>query len=248
MTSKLKFRWWGKVRLEEAFNGDLDFGLLDSRGFGPLHWCVSRGERELFLKVMTFDVQIDQRSTHTMSTPLHFAAAAEDPFYAEALIAAGTDINAVDWHTQTPLHIAAENGHIRHARLLVDAGAALKGVDQDKRSPLDLAFKEARMEVIEFLCAFPEARHRSWSRRLLHAARHHQPEVVKWLLERGANPLTKDKFGQTAIEIAKISPYNIDVNESIAEDAAKLDRNMRSVVSMLEEALKRTKSEQSQER
>jgi ankyrin repeat protein len=237
MTSKLKFRWWGKTRLEQAFTGELDFGLLDSRGYGPLHWCVLKSERELFLKVLTFDVQINQRSAHTKSTPLHFAAIVEDSCYMEALIVAGADINAVDWHRQTPLHIAAENGHISHARLLVDAGAALKGFDHDKRSPLDLAFKEARMEVIEFLCAFPEARHRSWSRRLLRVAQYHQPEVVKWLLERGANPLTKNKFGQTAIEIAKIPPYNIDFDETTAEESAKLDRNMRSVVSMLESLL-----------
>lgn len=242
MTSKLKFRWWGKARLEEAFSGQLDFGLLDSRGFGPLHWCVSKGERDLFQKVLTFDVEIDQRSNHTTSTPLHFAADVEDPFFTESLIAAGSNINAVDWHGQTPLHTAAENGYITHTRLLVEAGAALKEFDHHKRSPLDLAFREARMEVVEFLCAIPEARHRSWSRRLLHAAQRHQPDVVKWLLLRGANPLTKNKFRQTAIEVAMIPPCNLDSDETPAEECARLDSDMRTVVSMLEAALESKKA------
>ena len=132
MTSKLKFRCWGKTRLEEAFSGELDFGLLDSRGFGPLHWCVSRGERDFFQKVLTFDVEIDQRSKYTKSTPLHFAADVEDPLFTESLIAAGADINAADWHRQTPLHIAAENGYIIHTSLLVEARAALKEFDHRK--------------------------------------------------------------------------------------------------------------------
>ena len=233
------------MRLEEAFAGELDWSLLDSRGFGPLHWCVAKDERELFEQVLRVDdIEIDQRTSHTKSTPLHFAVDRDDTYFAQALIAAGADIDATDWHQQTPLHIAAEGGHLSPIRLLVDAGARTKEFDHSKRSPLDLAFKEARMDVVDYLAEIPAARHRTWSRRLLRAAQFHQVEVVEWLLGRGANPLSKNKYGQTAIDLARITPYDLEVDDLTAEEFAEIDGNMRAVISLLEGALRDTKSEQ----
>lgn len=232
------------MRLEEAFAGQLDWDRLDSRGFGPLHWCASKGDRELFQKVLAYDVDINQPSSHTKSPPLHFAIERDDTFFTEALIAAGADVNAADWHQQTALHMAAEGGRLPHARLLVAAGASVKEFDHNKRSPLDLAFKEARIDMIDYLTEIPEARHRTWSRRLLRAAQFHQPDVVEWLLARGANPLTKNKYGQTAIDLAKIPPYEIELDDTTSEEIAELDGNMQAVISMLERAVDKSKSEQ----
>ena len=225
------------MRLEEAFAGSLDWRLLDSRGIGPLHWCVGKGDRDLLKKVLSYDVEIDQTTAHTKSTPLHFAIDRDDTYFAEALIRAGADINATDWHRQTPLHIAAENGRLVFVRLLVEAGARVRELDQNKRSPLDLAFRKARMDIIAYLTKIPAACHRTWSRRLLLAAQLHQLKVVEWLLARGANPLAKNKYGQTAIDLAKIQPYDFAADDLAPEEFAELDENMRMVVSVLERTL-----------
>ena len=93
------------------------------------------------------------------------------------------------------------------------------------------------MNIIAYLTNIPDACHRTWSRRLLLAAQFHQLEVVEWLLARGANPLAKNKHGQTAIDLAKIQPYDFAADDLAPEEFAEMDENMRKVVSVLERSL-----------
>src|SRR5215471_7294621 len=107
------------------------------------------------------------------TTPLHWAARAEDLETARLLVGAGADVNAANRYGVTPLSLAAKMASGQMVRLLLEAGAN------------------------------PNATIRDGETILMAAARSGNPEAVKLLLDRGADvnsrtsdlAWTKDRFG-----------------------------------------------------
>ena len=226
MSLSTKFRFWGRVRIEEALNGELDFDQLDSRGVGALHWAIDNNERDLFQLALEAGAPVNQATAYIEDVPLHCASYCKSPFFIDALIAHGADIDKSDRSLITSLHIAAEKGFLKHVRKLVAAGCSLRPLNEYKRSPLDLAFMYGRVEVIDYLVTLPEARHRSWSDRLPLAVERVQADVVRWLLDRGANPDRKDSEGRRPIDIARR-----------LDQRAPMSNGQRQVLSLIEQAL-----------
>lgn len=222
------------MRLAEAFAGELSFDLLDTRGLGSLHWCVTRKEKELFTEALERGAPVNQLTQHTQSSPLHYAAEQDSLFFTKALLNAGAAIDAIDRDLRTPLHLAADSNKLAQVRLLIESGCRRCPLDRGKRSPLDFAFRKGNLKLIEFLIELDDTNHRSWSRRLLLAAELQQLDVVEWLLARGANPLTKNKHGQTPVDLASTPPYGLELDaETLLENQypntpqAKVIRRLR---------------------
>ena len=91
---------------------------------------------------------------------LHRAAAAGDLERARELIREGADLDAFDDIGYTPLHHAAKNQHVALIELLLDAGADINAREEETNSDTAVSV----------------------------AAADSSPEVVKLLLERGADP------------------------------------------------------------
>jgi ankyrin repeat protein len=106
------------------------------------------------------------------------------------LIQAGVNVcfNGYGSGLCTPLHYAADDGDVDKARMLLDAGACVneRAADLDRRTPL--------MDA-----AF-------WGR----------PDMVRLLIERGADPTMQNACGSTAFEVAKQS-LDPAIRESLAE-------------------------------
>ena len=112
------------MRLAEAFAGELDFDQLDSRGLGTLHWCVSRGEKDLFTEAIEKGAPVDQSTAHTEPSPLHDAVGQDTLFFTRGLVRAGALLDATDRDRRTPLHIAAGSGKLEQVMFLIEAGSA----------------------------------------------------------------------------------------------------------------------------
>jgi ankyrin repeat protein len=238
-----KFRYWKNI----TASGEKDpseFQKLDRHGLGALHWAVENGDQMLFQRALEAGVPVDQLTAHGELSPLHFSAMQENAYFLEMLIDRGALLDQRDRKRSTPLHYVAEFGLVGHARKLIEAGCCQKPFDKCKQSPFDVAFRNGRIEMIEYLANLPAARHRSWSARLPFAVERGLPKVVKWLLDRGANPKTRrDPYRRTVFEIARkpfrAKDYKLDGYTE--EEIELLFDNHRQVIALVEDAIKRAK-------
>ena len=134
-------------------------------------------------------------------TPLLFAAREGAGEAAGVLIDRGASLNLADPDGITPLIMAIINGHYDLAATLINKGADVNLADKAGRSPL---FFATDMHTLEWLFSRPVPRP---------SGDLDSPDVVKLLLEKGANPnaqLTGRPF---------ILHHNATGNRTIAEGA-----------------------------
>ena len=70
------------------------------------------------------------------NTILHLAAGTNDLKTAEACLANGADINAVNSKKETPLYMAAVKGNLQMVKLLIQKGADVNVKNADSKSVL----------------------------------------------------------------------------------------------------------------
>jgi uncharacterized protein len=117
-----------------------------------------------------------------LNRALHDAVMADDVERVAELIAAGADVDAPGSQAYTPLHLAAQEYAVDAARVLLDAAAAMDARDEDGNTPLFVAV------------------YRSAGR----------GEMIKLLLERGADPDAVNNYGKTPRELAHmIANYDV---------------------------------------
>ncbi len=125
------------------------------------------------------------------AVPLHYAAdgnRSAPPAQAcviEYLISLGADPNAVDKSRVAPLHRAVRTRSLEAVRALLDGGANLRQPNGSGSTPLHLAVQTTGASG-------------SGS----DEARTQQTEIIKLLLERGANPSDKDSKGKRVDQAA----------------------------------------------
>lgn len=132
------------------------------------------------------------------ATALHFAAMTDDRPMAELLLDTGADLNARDdAYQMTPIGWANEEGHEEMVRALYRRGAE---VDLHQAAAYGLGdlvktlVKQSRRPVNAVVGG--------WTPLQLATLWGH-PDVVELLLSRGADPLVRDPFGRTTLEIAR---------------------------------------------
>jgi len=107
---------------------------------------------------------------------LHYAALAGDVVSVRRELAGGADANVADVQGFTPLHLAAQAHALDAARELIAAGADVNAANLWGNGPLFVAVfnSQGRGEMIELLRA------------------------------RGADPLARNKAGQTPVGLARL--------------------------------------------
>ena len=115
-------------------------------------------------------------------TPLMFAAQAGDLDSVRILLEAGADVHEGTPDDGSPLVLASFNGHEKVALFLLEKGADPNATDGYGITPLHWALQEG----IKSLFGRPKPTDRFW----VHP---NQPELVKELLARGANPNARIK-------------------------------------------------------
>jgi ankyrin repeat protein len=192
------------ARVRELLDSGADPNASSEDGWTPLHWAALKGHYELARLLLERGADPNARN-FCGRTPLHYAALSDHPELAKLLLERGADPNARDRWGRTPLHYAAERGRASIARLLLERGAGVDVADGEGLTPLHLAAEAGSLETVKLLVergANVNARD-GYGKTPLHSAVK-SAEIVRFLLERGADPLAKYYGERTALELAGI--------------------------------------------
>ena len=196
---------------------------------GPIHDAARKGDVKKVQALLQADPKLVNDKDNMGNTPLHVAALHGNLEVAQALIAAGADVNAKNnmapfvpddlWPYLSP------NTHPDPVALL--SVHALDQRDQKNGyTPLDLATFSARYKpVVELLVnkgADVNAQASSGATPLFWAILRDQKDEVKFLIDHGANVNAADAYGDTILDIVLHLQYtsmiqmlldkNVDIN------------------------------------
>ncbi|MEV4169761.1 ankyrin repeat domain-containing protein [Nonomuraea sp. NPDC049709] len=117
-----------------------------------LYRAALNGESETVGKLLASGADPNKPSKgEEEGLPLCAAAAWDRTEVAEALLAAGADINGREAGGWTALLWAAANGHAAVARVLIEAGAEVDATNDDGDTPLSLAARRGALGMVQTL-------------------------------------------------------------------------------------------------
>jgi ankyrin repeat protein len=187
---------------------------------GPIHDAARKGDVKKIKDLLASDPKLVNDKDKNGDTPLHQAALHGQLATAQALIAAGADVNAKNNYPPfVPDDIGKEfstNNHqdpviLLHSQASNTTNALnTQGVTANQLkngyTPLDLAeFASAHNKLVQLLVdhgADVNARAASGATPLFWAVMRDQKDDVKFLLDHGANPNIPDTYGDTILDCA----------------------------------------------
>ncbi|XP_041117077.1 poly [ADP-ribose] polymerase tankyrase-2-like isoform X2 [Polyodon spathula] len=153
--------------------------------------AAKSGDSEVVKKLCTLQNVNCRDIEGRLSTPLHFAAGYNRVAVVEYLLQHGADVHAKDKGGLVPLHNACSYGHYEVAELLVTHGAVVNVADLWRFTPLHEAAAKGKYEI------------------------------CKLLLQHGADPIKKNRDGNTPLDLVKDG--DTDIQDLLRGDAALLD-------------------------
>ena len=164
----------------------------DGKGHTILHWAAAGDHCEIVLALLAKGAAVDVRDGFGY-TPLHWAADAGATKTAELLRDKAADVNACALNRQTPLHRAAFGGRGPLVEWLLAHGADHNATDYRVFTPLHYATSVEAAAALLAKGADINARPNNYSMTpLAAAAQRGNAEVVRFLLEKGADPSLAD--------------------------------------------------------
>jgi ankyrin repeat protein len=178
-----------------------DVNIPDRHGFNPLDYCVeysSSGEMESILRNNGAEL------TKPWRTELMTAASIGYISHLEHLLKEGLDIHIKDTCGQTALHKAADSGREKTVEFLIANGANVNERDDWGRTSLWYTRYSSVAEILLAKGADTEARDVTTGSVALHrAAANGDKELAKVLLAGGAYVNSKNKCGETPLDMAE---------------------------------------------
>ncbi|XP_029023352.1 histone-lysine N-methyltransferase EHMT2 isoform X2 [Betta splendens] len=141
------------------------------------------------------------------------------------LIQAGAQVDAQDKDLRTPLLEAIINNHIEVARYLIQNSACVYHVEEDGYTGLHHAAKLGNLEIVRMLLETGQvdvnAQDNGGWTPIIWAAEHKHVEVIKALLNRGADVTVKDKELNVCLHWAAYAG-NVDIAELVLNAGCSL--------------------------
>ncbi|KAG2467169.1 ASB3 protein, partial [Polypterus senegalus] len=141
--------------------------------------------------------------------PTHEAAYSDSHKSLRLLIKAGNSssyLNSKTFEGQTALHLAASRGNVRSSEILLKAGAQVNETTNELETPLFLAVGSGNTDTVNLLIehgANVDGSHSLCGWNSLHqAAFQGATDIMKTLLEKGANKEFQDDYGITPLFIS----------------------------------------------
>lgn len=178
-------------------------------GAAEIHDAVKAGDEARVSELLRADSKLaglPNEQDPYRSLPLHHAALDGNIAIAEALLAAGAEVDGGDSDNSRPLDIASMAGQIEMVKFLLARGAEIDQKDNNGSSPMSFAVSRGQIEVVELLItrgADLSGAHRNGIDGLLQrAAELGHLKLVEMLLARGADLHFAHELGSTALHRA----------------------------------------------
>jgi ankyrin repeat protein len=190
------FETWQKnpniVRL--LLDHGADANVYDKSGNTFLHFTASEGDLKLTRVLLERIPEAVNSQNHHGSTPLLLASECRTPDVVQLLLDHNPDVHVCDADGDTPLHCAAIAGRLEVARLLLlKLDIEVNSWNNEGATPLHLA-SEGYWEG--------------------------NPDIVRLLLDRGADAQARNLSGQTASEIAR-GPNRQEIVQLLTQNVAE---------------------------
>lgn len=158
-----------------------------------LHYASQMGRPDIVDLMISLKTDVNAHNRYKQ-TPLHFAAVSGDQAITEKLVSSGADVNARDYNGKTPLHSAAWVGDLNEVKLLVARGANINALTFPTRtSPL--------------MCTIEKG----------------HPEIVKYLVSKGADIKSVDCQGNLPLHLAVVNG-NTDIIKLLLDSGSPVNR------------------------
>ena len=158
------------------------------------------------------EVDVNYRQAGNI-TALHYAVD-EKPRtdVVQVLIDAGADIDAKNNEGRSPLHSACASGELDVVKMLVEAGAGVRDTNGRGETCVVLAARNGHTETVRYLLGLPEVDVNHVHRRcagnytaLQCALENNKPDVVRVLIDAGADIDAKNNYGCSPVHSACVS-------------------------------------------
>jgi ankyrin repeat protein len=149
--------------------------VIDETGRSSLHLAVLQDNIELGKLLLLKGLPIDAKDEHG-NTSLHYSCYHNSIAFTSLLISHGANIDRVSERGDTPLDYAIEGGHLEIIKLLIKFGSDVNLCDGNDWSPLHNSAEMSGKVAID---------------------------IIKLLLDSGANPNRKSKCGQYPYDAAQ---------------------------------------------
>ena len=218
----------------------------DALGSTPLLDAAWIGETEIAQFLMDHGADVNARHTESGATPLQYAVLKGRTEMTKLLLKAGAAVSGEYRDGQSLLHVAAARGYAAIIELLVQAGANVQALDATGNTPLDSAVLHDQPFAVAALLrdrASATYVHPLDGRGALHeACMRGYVDMLRPLIDAGADPTARDRFGQTPLDIA-LAYKNGNVVAALLHSGQKLKESQQIAEETMESATLRGQTE-----
>jgi ankyrin repeat protein len=206
-----------------------DVTMTDDSGLTALHMAAWNGHEEVTRLLLDHTGKESRPEALLATAQLHNVAKTGDEIAARLLLDEGADVAAEDRHGRTTLCIAAKNGHVALSKVLLEEGARINAGSYPYTA-VYYAAQAGHEEVVRLLIENGANINLGWGEPLLDAIRSVRSwnrglDIVKLLLEGGADVSAKDRWGNSALHIAAGLGHEPLVRVLLEKGAAVWDKD-----------------------
>lgn len=168
----------------------------------PLIFAINLGKNDVVRTLI--EAGADLNATDDMKRPpLINSLETENVEITKLLIKSGADVNRQSKFGEIALIGAIQHNSVEIVQMLIQAGADVDVVDQFDRTPLMVAAAIGNIEIFRILLDAGSRFDANNNDYLLMAVKGGNSEIIKYMLENGADIHATDEFNRTPLEIRK---------------------------------------------
>ena len=226
--------------VSKLLSSGADVNARDELGGTPLLDAAWSGNVDITRVLLQHGADVNATHREAGSTALEYAVLTGRTAVVQLLLAAGADINRRYRYDQTVLHLAAARPFPQILALLVNGHTVLNPVDANGNTPLDEAVLHNQIDAVRFLLAHGadvQYTHPADGRGPFHeACVKGFPDLLPLLIDAGADPVRRDRSGQTPLDLA-LAYKNANVVSALLKLGSRISESQAAAEEAMETAV-----------